>query len=171
MPAQRFLALVAGRIRQIAAVVVSAGTVNEGDIVALDAAGKIDPSVLPVGVGLNTVPATATEPLAAGDVVNLYNQAGSIAVRKADATAEGKECSGFVKATTANGAVATVYTPGNIMTGLSGLTPGARQYLHKVPGLRVETPPSSPGNVVQMLGIASSATSMVFEPEEPITIA
>ena len=171
MAAQRFLTLIAGRIRQMAAVVISTGAGNDGDIVALDAAGKLDPSVLPVGVGMNTVPATATEPLAAGDLVNLYNQAGSIAVRKADATTEGKECSGFVKAAVANGAVATVYTSGNVLSGLTGLTPGARQFLHKVSGLRVETPPSSAGNIVQMLGIASSATSMVFEPEEPITIA
>jgi predicted HicB family RNase H-like nuclease len=36
--------------------------------------------------------------------VNLYNVTGTLTVRKADATAEGKECHGFVKAAVANAA-------------------------------------------------------------------
>lgn len=171
MAAKRFLGLVAGRIKQIAAVVVSAGAGNDGDLVALDASGKLDASVLPAGVGQNTVSATASEALAAGDLVNLYNNAGTINARKADATAEGKECHGFVKAAVANAATATVFTSGNILTGLTGLTPGARQYVATSPGARTETPPATAGNVVQMVGVAVSATSIAFEPEEPITVA
>lgn len=171
MAAKRFLGLVAGRIKQIAAVVTSAGASNDGDLVALDASGKLDASVLPAGVGQNTVSATASEALAAGDLVNLYNNAGTINARKADATAEGKECHGFVKAAVANAATATVFTSGNILTGLTGLTPGARQYVATSPGARTETPPATAGNVVQMVGVAVSATSIAFEPEEPITVA
>lgn len=171
MAAKRFLALVSGRIKQIAAVVTSAGAGNDGDLVALDATGKLDASVLPSGVGQNTVSAVASEALAAGDLINLYNNAGTINCRKADATAEGKECYGFVKASVSNGGTATVYTSGNILTGLSGLTPGARQYLGTTSGARTETPPSTAGNVVQMVGIAASASTIAFEPEEPITVA
>lgn len=171
MPAKRFLGLVSGRIKQIAAVVTSAGAGNDGDLVALDASGKLDASVLPSGVGQNTVSATASEALAAGDLVNLYNNAGTINARKADATAEGKECHGFVKAAVANAANATVFTSGNILTGLTGLTPGARQYVATSPGARTETPPATAGNVVQMVGVSVSATSIAFEPEEPITVA
>lgn len=171
MAAKRFIGLVAGRLKQIAGVVTSTGAANDGDLVALDASGKLDASVLPAGIGQNSVSATASEALAAGDLVNLWNNAGAIAARKADATAEGKEVSGFVKTAVANGAAATVFTPGNVITGLTGLTPGARQYLATTPGARTETPPAAAGNVVQMVGIAASATSLAFEPEEPVTLA
>ena len=171
MAAKRFLASVSGRIKQIAGVVTSAGAGNDGDLVALDATGKLDASVLPAGVGQNTVSATASEALSAGDMVNLWNNASTINARKADATVEGKECHGFVKSGYSLSAMATVYISGNVVTGLTGLTPGARQYLATTAGARTETPPSTAGNVVQMLGIAASATTIAFEPEEPITLA
>ena len=171
MPAKRFLGLVSGRIKQLAAVVTSAGGANDGDLVALDAAGKLDASVLPAGFGQNSVSAVASEALAAGDLINLYNNAGVINARKTDGTAEGKECHGFVRAAVANSASATVFTSGNILSGLSGLTPGARQYVATTAGARTETPPAVAGNVVQMIGVAVSATSIAFEPEEPITVA
>jgi hypothetical protein len=171
MAAKRFVALVAGRLKQLAGVVTSAGATNDGDLVALDAAGKLDASVLPAGIGQNTVAAAASEALAANDLVNLYDNGGTIGVRKADATAEGKECNGFVKAAVANAASATVYLSGNIITGLSGLTPGARQYTATTAGARTETPPAAAGNVVQMVGYAASATTVIFEPEEPVTVA
>lgn len=171
MAAKRYLALVAGRLKQIASVVVSAGAGNDGDLVALDATGKLDASVLPAGIGQNTVSAVASEALAANDLVNLWNNAGTINARKADATAEGKEVHGFVKAGFASSATATIYLSGNVITGLSGLTPGSRQYLATTAGARTETPPSTAGNVVQMVGVAASATTIVFEPEEPVTVA
>jgi hypothetical protein len=170
MPAKKYLRLVAGRIKELAAVVVSAGAGNDGDLVALDATGKIDASVLPSGVGQNTVTAVASEALAAGDLVNLWNNAGTINARKADASVEGKEAHGFVKAGFSASASATVYTSGQTLTGLSGLTPGARQYLATTPGARTETAPSATNNVVQMVGVAASATTILFEPEEPVTL-
>jgi len=171
MAAQKFLALVAGRIKELTASVVSAGSADDGKLVALDAAGKLDASVLPAGIGVNTVAAVASETLSANDLVNLWNDTGTLKARKADATTEGKECHGFVKAGVSASATATIYTPGNLITGLSGLTPGARQYLATTAGARTETPPSATGNVLQMVGIAADATSLVFEPEEPITRA
>lgn len=172
MAAKRYMALVAGRLKQIAAIVTSAGAGNDGDLVALDATGKLDESVLPAGVGANTFSAVASETLAAGDLINLWDNAGTVKARKADATAEGKEVHGFVKAGFASAATAVVYTPGNIITGLTGMTPGARQYLSAAtPGARTETPPATAGNVVQLIGIAANATTVLFEPEEPVTVA
>jgi hypothetical protein len=167
MPAKKYLNVIGGRTKQVASVVVSAGAGNDGDIPALDAAGKLDISVLPSGVGQNTVSATATEALAAGDLVNLF----ATGARKADATTEGKEAHGFVKASVASAAAATIYLSGNVLTGLTGLTVGDRQYLATTAGARTTTAPSASGNVVQMIGIAASATSIIFEPEEPITVA
>ncbi len=171
MPAKRVLQSVAGRLRQLAGVVVSTGAPNDGDLVALDAAGKLDASVMPAGFGQNVITAVATEALSANDIVNIYDNAGTASVRKADATTEGKEAHGFVKASFANAATATIYTSGNVITGLTGLTTGARQFLATTAGARTATAPSAAGNVVQLIGVAASATSIVFEPEEPITIA
>lgn len=171
MPAKKYLNQASGRLTQVTSVVTSAGATNDGDIVALDPSGKLDVSVMPVGVGQNTVSVVASEALATNNIVNIHNVSGVANVRKADATTVGKEAVGFVKSSVASAATATVFTSGNIITGLSGLTPGARQYLSLTAGNISETPPSASGNVVMCLGSAISATSMIFEPEEPITLA
>jgi hypothetical protein len=136
----------------------------------MDSAGLISNTMMPVGVGADTASIVSSENLVAGNLVNVYNNAGTPTVRKADATAEGKECNGFVLAGTTSPAPATVYFEGKI-TGLSGLTPGARQYVSTTPGGTVETAPSAAGNVAQCVGLAISATVLSFEPQEPITIA
>lgn len=167
MPAKKYLAFLSGRNKEVAGVVTSAGAGNDGDLVALDASGKLDASVMPAGVGVNTVSATATEALSANDLVNIH----AAGVRKADATTEGKEAHGFVKASVLSAANATIYLPGDVITGLSGLTQGARYFLHTTAGLTTATAPAAAGNVAQLVGIAASATSILFEPEEPVTRA
>lgn len=167
MAAKKYLSFLSGRNKEVAGVVTSAGAANDGDLVALDASGKLDASVMPSGVGVNTVSATATEALSANDLVNIH--AGG--VRKADATAEGKEAHGFVKAAVANAATATIYLPGDVMTGLTGLTQGARYFLATTAGGVTTTPPAAAGNVAQLVGYAASATTLMFEPEEPVTRA
>ena len=162
--------MVAGRIKELAAVVISGGAGNDGDLVALDATGKIDVSVMPAGIGQNTGSGLTSEALAANDLVNVYDNAGTANVRKADATAEGKEANAFVKQAYTSGQTATYYLSGNVMTGLTGLVAG-RRYLHTTAGLSTGTSPSTAGNVVQKIGDALSATSIAFEPEEPITLA
>lgn len=171
MAAKKFLSLVGGRFKEVIGVIVSAGAGSDGALVALDAAGKLDASVMPAGIGASTISATATEALSANDLVNVYDVAGTPSVRKADATVEGKECNGYVKAAVANAAAATVYGPGSTMDSLAGLTTGNRQYLATTAGARTATAPSASGNVVQKIGEAMSATTIAFEPEEPITLA
>ena len=102
--------------------------------------------------------------------VNVYNNAGVANVRKADATAEGKEANGFVIAAFGSGVNATVFFEGRI-TGLSGLTIGTRYYLATTAGTVSSTAPSTAGNVVQYIGTAMAATELDFEPSEPITVA
>lgn len=171
MAAKKYISLVLGRFQEVIATIVSAGAGSDGALVALNASGQLDPSVMPPGIGANTVAALASEALAANDLVNVYDNVGVATVRKADATVAGKECNGFVKAAFASAAMATVYTSGNVMTGLAGLTTGARQYLAITAGARIAVAPSASGNVVQKIGDAMSATSIAFEPEEPITLA
>jgi len=170
MAAKRYLALLAGRIKQVAATIVSTGAPNDGDIVALDATGKLDVSVLPVGVGPEVKILTTSEALSAGDFVNVWDDAGTTKVRKADATAEGKEAHGFVLAAYLAAVSATVYLE-NTNTSIAGATGGTRYYLSTTPGSFTATPPAAAGNVVQPIGQALSATEIEFEPQEPITVA
>lgn len=195
MAAPRFLALITGRIKQVAAITSSAGASDAEKIVATAAGtgiladsimgaaetgnskvlktksdGTIDSSVLPAGLGAATASIVASETLSAGDIVNVWNDGGTPKIRKADATAEGKEAHGFVLAGVSSAASGTVYFDDRI-TGLTSKTPGARQYLSTTPGAMTETPPSTAGNVVQCLGIAYSATAVDFEPQDPVTVA
>jgi len=159
MAAKSFIRLVAGRLQEIAGVIISAGAGNDGDIPALDATGRLDVTVMPVGVGPDVKLHPASENLTAGNFVNIWNDAGTLKVRKADATAAGKEADGYVLANVTSPADATVYF-GAINTGLSALTLGSIYYLSTTPGAATATPPSATGNVVQELGKAISATEI-----------
>lgn len=166
--ADKYLRNNAGTITEKEATVVSAGAGDAGEIPALDAAGKLDSSVMPVGIGADTASVTTSEALAAGDLVNIWNSTGAKA-RKADATTAGKEAHGFVLAAVGSGASATVYFEGT-NTQVSGLTPGV-QYLSTTPGTATATAPSGSGNVVQRVGFATSATALNFQSQPPVVLA
>lgn len=169
--AQKFLILDSGRTKQLEATTASAGAGDAGKVPGLDGSGRIDQSMMPVGVGPDTATLTASETLAAGDLINIWDDSGTTKIRKADATAEGKEADGFVLAGVTSGQSGLVYFDGTV-AGLSGLTSGARYFLSAAaPGGATATPPSSAGNVVQYVGKAKSATELVFEAREPITLA
>lgn len=195
MAAPRFVALLAGRLKQIVTIAASAGAADAekvpstnasgvldpsllnaaatgaNKIPILNASGQLDPSTMPTGIGADTKTIVASETMAAGDLVNVWNDAGTAKVRKADATAEGKEANGFVLAAVASAANATVYFEGRL-TGLTGLTAGARQYVSAAtPGAVTAAPPAAAGNVVQFVGVAVSATELDFEPSDAVTLA
>lgn len=146
----------------------SAGAGDAAKIVQLDGTGRIDSTMLPVGIGADVATVAAGENLAAGDFVNIYNDSGAKA-RKADATTSGKEAHGFVLAAVTSGNNATVYFEGT-NTGVTGLTPGV-VFLATTAGVATGTAPSSSGNVVQRLGVAVSATAINFEPHPPVALA
>lgn len=194
MAVPRFLANIAGRIKMVAAIATSDGagaaekipstnasgvldpsllnaaTTGVSKVVMTLGTGLLDPSIMPTGIGADTSSIVASEILAAGDLVNIWNNATVANVRKADATVEGKEVHGFVLSGFAAAATALVYHEGKI-TGLTGMTPGARQYMATTPGARTDLAPSAVGNVVQMVGIALNATTLGFEVEDPVTVA
>lgn len=167
MPGQKPLQLNGGRVTEVEAQQVSAGAGDAGKIVALNSAGQVDQSMMPTGIGPDTSSMAASETLAAGDFVNIWNDGGTPKVRKADATTAGKEADGFVLAAVAAAATALIYHEGG-NTQLAGLTPGARYYLHTTAGLSSLAAPAASGNVVQFLGRAVSATKLVFEADEGI---
>lgn len=169
MAAKKFLRLVGGVITEILGVQSSAGAGNAGDVVALDDSGRIDNSMMPVGIGADTAILTASEGLAAGDWINIWDDSGTAKARKADATSVGKEAHGFVLASVASSASATVYFEGT-NTQVSGQTPGP-VYLLATAGTGGATAPIGSGNVVQRVGVALSATAVSFEPAQHVVLA
>jgi hypothetical protein len=147
----------------------SAGAGDSGKLPALDTSGKLDNSFMPVGVGADTGSVATSESLAAGDLVNIWNNAGTASVRKADATTVGKEAHGFVLSAFTHPTTAVVYFEGT-NTAKTGMTPG-KQFLATTAGGVIPTAPSGSGNVIQVVGFAISATAMNFQSTLPIVLA
>lgn len=113
---------------------------------------------------LSSVSVLTSEIVAAGALGNLWNNSGVINVRNANATDTTKPANCFIQAATASGVLAQVYMPGQIITGLSGLTPGATYWLDVTAGNLVTSPPASTGNGVQQVGVALTVNSLMFWP-------
>lgn len=159
-----------GTLTEKAANTSSAGAGDAGKIVALDGSGRIDASMMPVGIAADTSSIVASEALAAGDLVNVWDDAGTGKVRKADASTSGKEAHGFVLASVLLGGTATVYWEGT-NTGLAGMTPGVLYLSDTVAGSVTSTAPSGTGKTVQRVGFAASATAMNFQSGVPVVLA
>lgn len=171
MAIQRFLALISGKLSQVAANDTSAGAGDAGKLVALNNAGSVDITMMPPGIGANTVTAVASAAISAGMLVNVYSDAGTLKLRPADSTSTGSKADGYATAAIAASASGTVNLGPGKITGLSGLTIGSDYYLGTV-GAAVDTPPSTAGNVVQYVGKATSATELDFQPSTmPVTVA
>lgn len=151
------------------ATVSSAGAGSAGKVTALDPSGKLDTSVLPVGVGPDVKVATASETIAAGAFVNFHNSSG-LKVRNADAS-NGRQAHGYSLLGGASASSVTCYLEGT-NTAVSGKTPGATQFLSNVtPGASTETAPVTSGQIIQVIGVALLSTEISFEPESSITLA
>ncbi len=170
--AEKYIKQNAGNLEEVEGQVSSAGAGDTGKIVALNADGKIDDTMLPVHQGVDSIAITVEDAtgLTAGDMVNIFDSTGTAKARKTDAS-NGRIAHGFVKASYADAVSATVYKEGS-NTLLTGMTPGADQFLSGVtPGAVTETPPTTATHKVQKVGVAFSATDMDFEAAQPITLA
>lgn len=148
----------------------SSGAGDAGKVAQLDGSGRLDASLMPVGIGADTASIAASEALAAGDLVNVWNDAGTAKVRKADGGVAGKEAHGFVLAAVASAAQAAVYFEGT-NTQCTGLTPGTQFLSATTPGKTVTAAPTGTGKVVQRVGFALSATALNFDGCDPIVLA
>ncbi|MEZ5691206.1 MAG: hypothetical protein R3D71_06040 [Rickettsiales bacterium] len=110
----------------------------------------------------------ASENLAAGDLVNIFNDNGTTKARKAN-NAQDRQAHGFVLSAAAANSIAVIFLNGKI-TGLSGFTGGATIYLGEN-GQPINTAPTTSGYIIQEIGTALSATEIFFNPNPIITIA
>ena len=171
MAGNKFLELTAGgALAEVVSNDASAGAGDAGKLVALDTTGKLDQTMMPVGLIPDLANFVSFENLAAGDYVNIFLDAAVAKVRKADATTVGKEADGFVLAAVTAPATVDVYFEGS-NTQVTGMTIGATVFLQTTAGAGGSTVPSAAGNVVQKIGRAISATSVSFEPALPVTLA
>jgi hypothetical protein len=166
MSTNLFLTIVNGVTRRVQAISASVGVADANKIVSTGSNGRLDNSVMPVGIGAAIETIVASEALVAGDFVNIWNNAGTRNARKADAT-NNRPANGFVIAAVSNSANAAVYTNG-VNTALTGLNAGETRFLGTA-GVSTITPQNAP-NIHQVLGVALSATSLQFEYDAPIAL-
>ncbi|PKM30242.1 MAG: hypothetical protein CVV07_07440 [Gammaproteobacteria bacterium HGW-Gammaproteobacteria-11] len=171
--AQGFLARVAGKTKQLFAVVSSLGAADAGKIAALDTDGRFNMSVMPLGIGAQTTPAVASELLTAGKFVQFFDDDGTFSVRLAD-NSNGRFADGFVAAEVAEAAIAEVYTLDGTNASLTGLTPGVRYWLGTAGAVTAtpldETDVANVNKVSQYLGVAKSTTELVTDDDSFVVL-
>lgn len=170
---QGFLARESGKTVQKFAVNVSAGAADAGKLPALGATGRLDLTMLPVGVGVQTVAAKGSEILTSGDFVNFHDDAGTFSARKAD-NATAKRADGFVKASTVVADDVLVYPLDGLNDARVGMTAGAAYWLGTAGGIIStpldETDDTNAGKLSQYLGYAKSATEMITTDSDAVTL-
>lgn len=163
----RFLNLENGKRKLENAIDSSGGSSDSGKIIKLDSNGKIDISLLPAGIGEDAIEIAAFEDVSAGDFVNIFDNGGSVAVRKADKS-NGRDANGFVLESAVAPAPVKVFFEGT-NSQLSGLSIGERYYLDTA-GAVTNVPTTTTGELHQYLGKAFSATELTTEKDDCIVI-
>jgi len=169
MAVDKYLKVSGGAHKEVAFLQSSAGAGDAGKAVALDSTGRLSESMMPVGIGADTKDMVASEIIAAGSWVNVWDDAGAFKIRKADATTDGKYVDGFILEGVSLGGTVMVYFEGP-NTQVTGMTPGS-VFLQTTAGAGGATIPSASGNVVQRIGVAVSATEVNFERGIPVVLA
>ena len=94
MPARTYIQQINGVNTKVTPLTIGGTPTQAGEIAALDANGRLDPSLMPVGVVADTITADAFEALSAGDYV--YVRTSDNLIAKASAAAGGNVAIGFV---------------------------------------------------------------------------
>lgn len=159
-----------GRLRELLGAQASAGAADAGRLVALDANGFLDPSLFPAGFGETFAAVEADEALVAGDLVYLFDDAGTPKCAKASAAVAGNPAQGYVLDAFNATDLAVVFFSG-INSQVAGLLAGQRRYLGETAGANVSAPVTGAGKLHQLVGKGVSATELLFEPDDDILLA
>jgi hypothetical protein len=155
-----------GLTEELSALTVSTGASDASKIIKTDSTGLIDLSLMPVGIGPDTVDLVCSENLSAGNAVNIYDNAGVATCRLADRT-NNRPANGFVLQNFTSGQTAKVYKDSKV-TGLTGLTAGSTYFLGLAGAITLTPPVAGSGYLNQVLGTASSSTVLDIEIVKPI---
>ncbi len=134
-------------------------------VLALNAAGQLDQTMMPTGIGAPTATGTANSALTAGQFVNITGGTVKVADASVPLKANGFVLSGYASAATG----VVVYLSGQ-NTAVTGLTPGP-VYLGTNGAAISSTTGLVAGNIAQFIGDAITATDVDFQPAPPITVA
>lgn len=151
--------------------VTAGGGANANKIPALDSNGQLAESMMPSGIGADTVVVPTSENLSANEMVNLYNNSGAITARKADAGTNKYQANGYVKASTTSPANATIFLDGTCPGTFAATDAGKPVFLSDTAGTTTLTPVSGSGKLHQLIGYVTSTTGFDFEVESPIELA
>ena len=147
----------------------SQGATDSGEIVALNQEGKIDPSMLPDEALAEYAYATAGEALNAGDLVCLYNDNGTVKVRKAKANDIDTIADGYVKYDYNDGEQVTVFFEGKLVRNDLTFTEGKVYFTSNNNAGQPQNPaPQGEGIIIQRIGVAIDEHTIAFERQQPI---
>lgn len=138
-----------------------------GRSVQVEEAGTI--VLQPTESGSSLVQVVASEPLAAGDLVNIWDNAGTANARRASASSFDLQAHGFVLADASTGSLASIYLEGP-NTAATGLSAGPL-FLSVTPGKTSPTGPTVSRQIAQRVGVAYSSSGFIFQPEMPVELA
>lgn len=156
-----------GNPAEEAPIQVSAGVASAGKHIAANAAGLVDSTFLPTET-IMTLPTSET--VNAGAQINVYSNAGVFTMRNADNT-NGRPAHGFIAAQVSSGNNGTAFLFKGQNSALSGLTVGAVYFLGTAGAVitSANIPAAGSGYLLQSVGIAQSATTLVQDIKDPIT--
>ena len=160
---KKYLVRQGGVTKQESSVKQSVGAADAGKIPSLDDTGRLDQSVMPLGIGVQVDILPAGEALDAGDFVNIFDDAGVAKARKAD-NSNGRAADGFVSTAVALAADAIIHPLDGVNAAMSALSPGKEYWLGTAGDVTDtpldETDPANANKISQQLGKALSATEL-----------
>ena len=163
MPGEKFIQMTTGGNFTEKRGVQTGGSSNANKIAALDSAGKIANTMLPDGIGQDTVVIQASEALSAGQFINIWQSGSDTRVRRASASSTITRADGFVKEDVASGSDATIFISG-INTNVEGsINVGGKVFLSATPGQGRAVPPTSVNNIAQYLGICTDDNTVAVD--------
>lgn len=168
--ADQFMSRINGRDTQVNPIKTSSGSAQAGKIPKTNDDGYLDASLMPPEVlSTNIKMILASEAIAAGKYVNIYDDAGVTKCRLADATND-RPAHGFVRDAFASLAQAKVVFEGK-NDDLTALVAGTRIFLGAAGGVTA-TPPEAPTNKIsQLIGVAISSTEVDTDIEDAVVLA
>jgi len=119
--------------------------------------------------GNPTASILAAADIAAGSLVNVYNNSGTANVVEAANTSSSTFANGVALSAITNGSSGVITFGAVKVTGLSGLTPGS--LFLGTAGAPTSIAPSSSGDVIQPVGLAVSSTVAIFNVGQNYNIA
>ena len=157
-----------GAIKMYQSISSSSGASDADKIISTNAAGVIDPSLLPPGTGPQIQSAEADVALNAGDFVYIFDDTGTIKAGPADASDVTKYAMGFVLMSAAMGATVDVYLRGvNTAITVPGADVGKKYFLDvATAGTATTTAPTVIANNYQQVVGYGVETGVYYEFED-----